>query len=127
MADKVAKGRHQASRGEEQGLAVLTEADVVAIREAYAAGKAGLRKLARQYRVSTRTIAGACYGRTWRHVPSPYMFRPRAKTKLTEMQVRAIRTRHAAGERCNALAREYGVSDDTISSIVRRFSWKNVE
>ena len=43
---------------------------------------------------------------------------PRAK--LTDAQVAEVRRRRAAGERGKDLAREYGVSDATISLAVRR-------
>lgn len=49
-------------------------------------------------------------------------------TTLTEEQVRAIRARYAAGGISQRqLAREYRVSPDTLSSIVRRKLWAHVE
>jgi hypothetical protein len=46
---------------------------------------------------------------------------------LTEVQVRAIRARAAAGERVRGLAVEYGVTHTAISLLVRRRTWKHVE
>jgi hypothetical protein len=43
--------------------------------------------------------------------------------KLTEEQVRQIRARHAPGKGAT-LAREYGVSQSTISSIIRGQWWR---
>lgn len=45
---------------------------------------------------------------------------------LTESDVRSIRTRHAAGEKQNALAREYGLSKAAINLIVLRRNWRHV-
>ena len=50
----------------------------------------------------------------------------RKRHVLTEMGVRAIRARFAAGERQQALAAEYGVTQMTISHLVRRETWKHV-
>lgn len=46
--------------------------------------------------------------------------------RLTEDQVRTIRQRHAAGEGVAPLAREYGVSYQTASRIVRGEIWKHL-
>lgn len=46
--------------------------------------------------------------------------------KLTENDVRRIRERRANGERFVDLAREFGVSGETIQRICRRQSWKHV-
>jgi hypothetical protein len=46
---------------------------------------------------------------------------------LTEAQVRAIRTRRAAGEKGRALAAEYGVSGATICNVYRGKTWRHVQ
>jgi hypothetical protein len=46
--------------------------------------------------------------------------------KVTEPQVLAIRERFAAGEFETNLAREYGLSDSTVSNIVNGRIWKHV-
>ena len=46
--------------------------------------------------------------------------------KLTDDKVRDIRKRRAAGESLSVLAIEHGVHKGTISSIVRRKTWKHV-
>lgn len=46
--------------------------------------------------------------------------------KLTEDQVREIRSRAASGATFKGLAREYGVSDTQISWIVKRKSWQHI-
>lgn len=46
--------------------------------------------------------------------------------KLTADDVRAIRTRRAAGERLRVIAADFGVSDQAVSDIARRKRWANV-
>jgi hypothetical protein len=48
-------------------------------------------------------------------------------TKLTEVQVRAIRERAAQGERQVNLAREFEIDPSHIFNIVNRKSWKHIE
>jgi hypothetical protein len=47
-------------------------------------------------------------------------------TRLTEDDVRGIRTRVAAGESQRALAKEFGMHPTSISHIVHRRSWRHV-
>lgn len=54
--------------GSRHASAKLTEADVVAIRAAMAAGISGA-SLSRQYGVADHTISQIRTGKTWRHVP----------------------------------------------------------
>jgi hypothetical protein len=46
-----------------------------------------------------------------------------AQAKLTNKAVAAIRVRYAAGELQDALAREFGVTQTTISRVIRGASW----
>lgn len=46
--------------------------------------------------------------------------------KLTEDDVRAIRNRHAAGEKVRQLADEYHVCRQGIEAIIKRKNWKHV-
>lgn len=50
-----------------------------------------------------------------------------AKSKVTEDQVREIRRRHATGERCTDLAREFGMSKTALMYIYQRKSYPDVE
>jgi hypothetical protein len=49
------------------------------------------------------------------------------RAKLTEDDVRSMRTRHRAGVKGATLAREYGLTRTTVSAILRGKLWKNVE
>lgn len=66
-ADKVAAGRQ--AKGTGNGNAKLTEADVVDVRRARAAGAMTI-DLAARYGVSNSLISQVCNGRLWRHVPA---------------------------------------------------------
>lgn len=56
-------------RGEHHYRAKLTEADVIAIRHAHAAGDQSFKGLARRYGVADLTIARIIKRRGWTHVP----------------------------------------------------------
>lgn len=46
--------------------------------------------------------------------------------KFTEDNIREIRRRSSAGEKCTYLAREYGVSHSAISMIISRKRWSHI-
>ena len=61
--------------------------------------------------------------------PRPNIGERHGRAKLTEADVRAIRSRHVwlCGKNgVTALAKEYGVAKHTIQLIVQRKTWKHV-
>jgi len=76
VADKVAKGRSRCSVGSLNPRAVLTEADVIAIRSEYDAAPLihGIKprrintNLAKRYGVSVGQIEKVVYRKFWRHI-----------------------------------------------------------
>jgi len=64
MQDKMRKGRHRAALGEAHGSAILTEADIVTIRESNESNIL----LAQRYGVSYKQIWAIRTGRAWKHV-----------------------------------------------------------
>lgn len=63
-----------------------------------------------------------------RGTPPPHV--PGSKcghAKLTEEQVVQIRKRHKDGERVTDLVREFGVSQQQVTSITKRWTWKHVD
>ena len=68
MDDKVRKNRHWVNRGESHGMAKLTAAQVVEIRQRRASGEKG-RALAVAFNVSEATISTVCSGKRWGFVP----------------------------------------------------------
>ena len=69
MADRVADGT--SSKGEGNGRAKLTDAQVVEIRERYAAGGISQKALADEYGVTFSLISLIVLGKTWPHVGGP--------------------------------------------------------
>jgi len=70
--DMVAKGRHVApdTKGENNGMAKLTAALVVSIRESHAAGRM-IKHLAEEHALGLSTVGHIVTGRTWRSAPGP--------------------------------------------------------
>ena len=68
MADKVAKGRQTGPKGERHPRALITDADVVAIREAHARGATNVA-LGRQYGIAPNSVSSIVHRVTWGHVP----------------------------------------------------------
>jgi hypothetical protein len=66
MQDMVSKDRH--ARGERNGHAKLTEAQVVELRTRRAAGGVTQRALAAEYGVSEQTVCDILKRRRWAHV-----------------------------------------------------------
>lgn len=82
-ADMIAKGRSRFNgpnkpRGERHHKAKLTEADVVSIREAVAAGEF-TRAVGLRFGINGATVSGIARGKFWAHVGGP----------ITSMSVRA--------------------------------------
>ena len=74
LRDAFAKGRmadrdeSPVCKGSRHGMSALVEADVVALRAAYAAGGVSTRELARRYGVSQATLWAIIKRKTWAHV-----------------------------------------------------------
>lgn len=85
VADAVSRGRN--AKGEGHGLARLTEALVVLMREKYAAG-ARLVELSSEFGVSLAAVSLTVRGRLWREAGGPiagrYAWRGRADTRTRD-------------------------------------------
>ena len=158
LHDSSIKGRKArfAARGERQGCAKLTDANVIAIREATARGETSVT-LAHTYGVSNVDISRIVRGLNWTHVGGPIsrnrkhwtarrpdlvargaangaILHPETlkrgednpASKLTEEKVREIRRRVEAGETKRAVARDMGVTDVLVGRVVRRKIWRHV-
>lgn len=134
VKDMVVKSRQRPSRGERNGNAKLTEAQVRRIREMYTQSWS-LDKLAAEFHVGPTTVWQIVRGTTWRHVGGPTGARPRElykgsknpRAKLSEEIVKEIRKRYAQGTSVRALAREYHLNWGTVDNIVKRLTWKHVK
>lgn len=129
MRDAAQKGRMP--RGSRASRAVLTEAQVGAIRARLAAG-ASHRVLAAEYGVGKSSIGRISCGDGWRHVgPAPRRKRGRIgdshpQAKLTEVAIRDIRRRIGRGEMQREIAAFYGVAPSRITNIKKRREWSHV-
>jgi hypothetical protein len=67
VRDRDSKGRHVALQGESHGNHILTEAEVLEIRELSATG-VSVAELAEQFGVHKDTIYGIINRKSWRHI-----------------------------------------------------------
>lgn len=74
-----AASKNRTAHGSRNGNADLTEADVLAIRERYAAGDVSQEALATQYEVDRTNIDCIVLGKTWGRVGGPIATRKRPK------------------------------------------------
>lgn len=114
-------------RGEQHGMAKLTEAQAREIR--YRANVLGepADVLATEFHIDYSSVTNIATGRTWRHL-SDSPTRPVQKhTAVTPEIVLAIRARYHANHVTLAhLATEYDLSLKTVWRIVKRLSWQDV-
>jgi hypothetical protein len=124
MADMVAKDRAYHPRGAVNRFALLTAADVIAIREMYAAG-ATITAVAERFAVKPATVSNIITGKHWTQVGGP-ISAPNRHIRLTADDVREIRRLYATGTRQPDLAAMFSVTRENISHIVTRRSWRHV-
>ena len=67
VADMVSKGRQRKAKGRRHGRTILTEDDVLEIRQASAKGASG-KELAADYGVSKATISRIILKQNWKHI-----------------------------------------------------------
>lgn len=132
-ADMISRNRRNGSHvlG---GLATrkLTLEQVVEIRDRAATG-AYCAGLAEEFGVSVQTVSNAVTGKLYgfKNTDSrghnAEKWKHRAPRSLTDVQVREIRTRYASGEKQKALEEEFSLGGGTVSRIVNRKLYKDVE
>jgi len=135
VADMLSKGRgnHKGAPGTSNGNALLTDAQVIALRRDYIAGLPRT-ELAWKHGVPLASLSDYTNGKAWRHLlgvpgaPSAADLdaakRHTPSAKITREIAETIRARLANGETGRALAREFGVHFATISDIKRRKIWR---
>lgn len=127
QADKWQKGRGRALKGELAPHVILTEESVRKIL----ADPRPFSKIAADYGVATSTIGSIKQRVSWAHVDGESVVTPRTgriletprHAKLSPETVKEIRTRT---EGATALAREYGISRQTINDIRTLRSWTHL-
>lgn len=130
VADMVQKRRN--CKGVSHPLAKLSEDAVLQIRELGSTG-IGIAAIAKMCGIGKSHVSQILNGALWAHLPTmPVDLGPgqrgesSPRAKLTEEQVRSIRRAAANGATQAALARCFGVSCATVSSIVLRRSWRHL-
>ena len=104
-------------RGEGTGTSILTELEVLEIRQAHAAG-ATQYELSREYGVANQTISKVVRGKTWAHVGGP-IWQGGQRKALSVSEIEEIKQQRADGVLLSTLAERYGVHLATISRVCR--------
>lgn len=110
--------------GENGNNAKLDWATVGVIRQRFAEGES-VTELAGSYGVSDFCIGQIVYGKTWKVEGMAYPAEPK-RDKLTPEIVKVIFVRRKSGESGASLAREFDVSEATISCIASGKKWREV-
>lgn len=131
-----ARASYGITSGEKHHNSKLTEALVVEIRRAYAAGEGSHRELGKRFGIHRTAIYAVVTWKTWAHVEATDHLRAActargserfdqfSKAKLSVEQVEEIRRAYAAGTSGTTLARKYSVANTTIYSLLNGHSWK---
>lgn len=131
VADRQAKGRQ--SKGERQGFAKLTEADVLAIRRL--GRSVSQRKIAAQFGVDSTVVSRILRRHTWKHLPGEPGVAPVdtqdnrgegcATATLTMEKVLAIRRLRGRSSNKEIAAR-FGIHNSWVSRLLHRKAWAHV-
>lgn len=111
IRDMISKGRQFGDRD----VTKVTPEIVSELRRRRAAGESFV-ELSAAFDISKIGVRNIVHGKSWKHIPGAL---PVAYKRLTRDAADAIRARAAAGTPQTVLAREFGVSDTSISYIVR--------
>ena len=134
MRHAIATGLKLPMFGENATNSLLTESQVVEIRELRANGEK-IRVIAEMYGVSQGAISGAVYRNNWAHLPSPeprkitpvcVVVEKREGSRFKEYQVLEIRNLRERGLKLKVIAEMYGVSVSAIAGVVYRNNWKHI-
>lgn len=132
IADKQTHGTQ--TKGAAHHSAVLTENQIISIRQRYATSQTSTRELAEQYGVSRGCIQKIIDGKSYVVEGAPVLDKTmrgkgsrHSKAKLTDGIVRSIRVEYAQGGITHQqLALKYGVATPTITYIINRKIWRHV-
>lgn len=124
------------NEGERSGAAILNEESVREMRQMHATGNFTFGELGKRYGVGKETARMAVSGESWAHIPQVHDPKSVASpgnrgerhgnTRLTESQVREMRSLYSAGWKQHELAARYSINRATVSYIVLRKTWKHV-
>jgi len=112
--------------GEQVSTSKLKEEDVVYIRRQLNSGSRGIDICNQFPNISKSAIYSAAMGKNWQHVDEP-VFKPRKMVKLTEENVREIRSLLSENVSQSEIARRFNIHPSTVSDIKRNKRRNNVK
>lgn len=129
-ADAWARGRMQPVRGEKSGRSILTEQEVIAMRQMAADG-VPICDIAEATGHNRKRVEYAVRGLSWQHLPGAVPF-PRKKpptppalwgerapnARLSDQAVEEIRSLRRSGHTCREIAEQYGIAEGTVFAIM---------
>lgn len=118
MQDMVRHGNAGMAKGEDHGCALLTEEQVIEMRKIRKTGET-YEKIAERYGVDKCTIALACTGKTWSHLPGAVDLGRKGNSRFTDEQRQEMLERGLKGESASKIAREFSCSRSYISKMVK--------
>lgn len=141
--DMIRKDRHRSGwvPGEKNGQSILTESDVLKIREHHSNDAYSRNELASIFGVSESAIKKVCYGYTWKHlkatvsdmarrgrrVTSGLIGEKNPACKISPTTVLEIRRMYAEGKYSqDKIGSFYGLKQTQVSRIIRGESWKSI-
>lgn len=112
-------------QGQEVGTSQLTEAQIIEARERVRSGET-VTDVARDMMVPFSGLYQAVTGSSWAHLDEDHPPVKYTKTRLTEQDVKRLRTRAHAGEEIKQLAIGLGMSTAAVGAAVRGQTWAHV-
>lgn len=135
-AGDVRQGRNGGARGEANATARFTEADIMDIRNRAYNGER-FDAIGLDYDLTYPGVHQIVTGKCWKHLPvlgyvphSTHRFlrgSEQSKAKVSEEDVKRIRIRHGNGESIASIALDYPLTENAVSYIIKRKTWKHVE
>lgn len=111
--------------GEHNGGSKLTQAEVVTIRERYAAGETR-KALALEYGLAVSSVGRIVTGQKWPHAPGPIVTKG-SRGRLSQEDVVEIRRLYREEKLAQwKIAERFGTTQGNVSSIVRGKTHKEV-
>jgi Mor family transcriptional regulator len=140
--DKIAKGRAGYLKGEEHGIAKLTDSDIMRIRELCNNGVSSTI-LSKEYEVGVSQIRRIATGQSWKHLPNSgngnndnygeYKTKGdwavgtrHGHARMTEQIVLEMRKDHKDGMSVSDISRKYNIHQSGASRIINRDRWKHI-
>jgi len=134
VLDMERKGRSNHPRGSDLNSSILTENDVLKIRDLYSKGEFTHLEIAKTFNVSDSTVHNIVTGKTWNHIGGKRTYvgkggkKTRGNAKLNTSNVKEIKKMLKDKRLKNEeIGRLFNVSHRTISSIRSGHTWSDVK